>query len=120
MHALLWLQDNTTVAKCYDWDETKCAKGFVQKNYTDNSRINHIVPKSNVKLINSDDLKIYGCPFEESLLIVSRQSRFTFQKDDVISSSQAEGIFHKITDIVSTGNVPRFINRVFCYSASKI
>ena len=60
---------------------------------------------SNAKLINSDDLKIYGCPFEESLLVVSRQSRIVFQKDDVISSSQAEGIFHKITDIVSTGKV---------------
>lgn len=77
----------------------------MQKNYTDNSRINQIVPKSNTKLINSDDLKIYGCPFEESLLIVSRQSRIIFQEDDVISSSQAEGIFHKITKIVSTGKV---------------
>ena len=58
---------------------------------------------SNVKLINSDDLKLYGCPVEDNLVIVAKQSRIKFQKEDVISSTQAEGIFHKIQDITYTG-----------------
>lgn len=59
---------------------------------------------SNVKLIDSGDLKIYGCPVEQNLVIVAKQSRIKFRKEDVISSTQAEGIFHKIQDIANTGN----------------
>ena len=95
---------NVTTPRCYDWNESKCAKGFVQKNYADNSRVNEIVPMSNVKLVNSDDLKLYGCPVEDNLVIVAKQSRIKFRKEDVISSTQAEGIFHKIQDITYTGN----------------
>ncbi len=58
---------------------------------------------SNVKLINSDDFKLYGCPVEDNLVIVAKQSSIKFQKEDVISSTQAEGIFHKIQDITYTG-----------------
>ena len=96
---------NATTPRCYDWNESKCAKGFVQKNYADNSRVNEIVPMSNVKLVNSDDLKLYGCPVEDNLVIVAKQSRLKFRKEDVISSTQAEGIFHKIQDITYTGNL---------------
>ena len=94
---------NATVPKCYDWNESKCSKGFVQKDYADNSRINQIVPKSNVKLINSEDLKLYACPIDDTLVIVAKQSSIKFRKDDVISSTQAEGIFHKIQDVTNTG-----------------
>ncbi len=94
---------NATTPRCYDWNESKCAKGFVHKNYADISRINQIVLMSNVKLINSDDLELYACPVEDNLVIVAKQSRIKFRKEDVISSTQAEGIFHKIQDIISTG-----------------
>ena len=97
------VQDNSTSPKCYGWDERKCAKGFVQKDYKDNSRINKVVPMSNVKLINSIDLKLYGCPVEDSLVIVTKQSSMKLKKEDVISSAQAEGVFHKIQDIIYTG-----------------
>ena len=75
----------------------------MKKNYGDDSRINQIVPKSNVKLINSDDLKLYGCPVEGTFVIVAKQSKMKFRKDDVISSTQAEGVFHKIQDVTKTG-----------------
>ena len=75
----------------------------MKKNYGDDSRINQIVPKSNVKLINSDDLKLYGCPVEDTFVIVAKQSKMKFRKDDVISSTQAEGIFHKVQDVTNTG-----------------
>ena len=58
---------------------------------------------SNVKPINSDDLKLYGCPVEENLVIVTKQSSMKLEIGDVISSTQAEGVFHKIQDITNTG-----------------
>ena len=61
------------------------------------------MPKSNVKLINSDDLELYGCPVDDTFVIVAKQSKIKFREDDVISSTQAEGIFHKIQDVTSTG-----------------
>ena len=75
----------------------------MKKDFGDDSRINQIVPKSNVKIINSDDLKLYGCPVEDTLVIVAKQSKMKFRKDDVISSTQAEGIFHKIQGVTNTG-----------------
>ncbi|XP_028418435.1 uncharacterized protein LOC114543780 isoform X2 [Dendronephthya gigantea] len=94
--------DNSTSPRCYGWDERKCAKGFVKKDYEDTSRIDKVVTMSNVKLINSDDLKLYGCPVEENLVIVTKQSSIKFKKGDIISSTQAEGVFHKIEDIAYT------------------
>ena len=58
---------------------------------------------SNVKAINSAELEIYGCQVEDELVIVAKKSLIKFQKEDVISSTQAEGIFHKIKDILYTG-----------------
>ncbi|XP_028400060.1 uncharacterized protein LOC114523362 [Dendronephthya gigantea] len=94
--------NNTTVPGCYDWNEIKCAKGFVQKNYDDKSRINHVELISNVKLVNSDELVIYGCPNENNLIVVTKKDRVNFKRRDIISSTQAEGIFHKIQEITFT------------------
>ena len=95
---------NATLPRCYGWNENKCRKGFVRKNYGDRSRIDQIVTKSNIKIINSDDLKLYGCPVEDTFVVVAKQSKMKFRKGDVISSTQAEGIFHKIHDVANTGN----------------
>lgn len=57
----------------------------------------------NVKLVNSDDLVIYGCPVEENLIIVTNKDKMHVKKKDIISSTQAEGIFHIVEEIAYTG-----------------
>ncbi|XP_028399971.1 uncharacterized protein LOC114523292 [Dendronephthya gigantea] len=114
--------DNSTSPICYGWDERKCTKGFVLKDYEDTSRIDKVVTMSNVKLINSDDLKLYGCPVEEGFVIVTKQSSMKLEKGDIISSTQAEGVFHKIKDIAFTDQhvlmsvIPATLEEAISYS----
>ena len=65
--------------------------------------MNKIVSKSNVKLVTPEDAIIYACPVEDDLVVVAKKSRLKFEKENVISSAQAEGIFHKIEEVQYTG-----------------
>ncbi|XP_074657284.1 uncharacterized protein LOC141910490 [Tubulanus polymorphus] len=86
--------------KCSSWNSTKCPGGFIRPDYSDSSRILNTVFKDGVKSIAADQATVFKCPVtigssDSSILVVDRPMK-NLTRGDVIVSSQADGVFHKI------------------------
>ena len=95
---------------CPTWNERRCGQGFVLKDYSDITRINNIVTSSKLKVIKSKQEVLYKCPNGDHSVIILRKRKLFVKTGDIISSTQAEGIFHKITKAIYFGkNCANFV-----------
>ena len=93
-------QANSFYAFCPTWNERRCGQGFVLKDYSDTTRIDNIVTSSKLKVINSKQEVLYKCPNGDHSVLILRKRKLYVKIGDILSSTQAEGIFHKITKAI--------------------
>ena len=93
-------QANSSYAFCPTWNERRCGQGFVLKDYSDTTRIDNIVTSSKLKVINSKQEVLYKCPNGDHSVLILRNRKLYVKIGDILSSTQAEGIFHKITKAI--------------------
>ena len=96
--------------RCRAWNETRCPHGLVQVDYTDPSRINSTLLKSNVKVIDPNSTIIYSCPVllpgqDDATSMFVAPRGLGIKVGDVLSSAQARGVMHKVNDITNAGKI---------------
>jgi len=77
-------------------------------DYTDPNRINSTLLKSNVKVIDPNTAIIYSCPVllpgqDDATSVFVAPRDLGIKVGDVLSSAQAGGVMHKVTDTTNTG-----------------
>lgn len=58
-------------------------------------------------MVRSDEAILYSCPVEGNNIVVVTKDVLNIEVGSIISSTQAEGIFHKVTNILNLGKVTR-------------
>lgn len=97
------LQIDSNKGFCNTWNETRCPQGFVLKDYSDESRINNIVASKKLKLITGKEATLYKCPAKRGSVIVAKKDVLIGNSGDIISSTQAQGILHKVSNVAYQG-----------------
>jgi len=93
-------------------------------DYTDPNRINSTILKSNVKVIDPNTAIIYSCPVllpgqDDATSVFVAPRDLGIKAGDVLSSAQAGGVMHKVTDTTNTGKIYTCTLResvISCYS----
>jgi hypothetical protein len=76
---------------------------MVHVDYSDPKRIDNIVYKKNVKIVDPNITKIYNCPIQipgvdNSSAVLVVPTKLGLKEGDILLSAQAGGLMHKIRD----------------------
>ncbi|XP_031553781.1 uncharacterized protein LOC116290811, partial [Actinia tenebrosa] len=90
-------------ATCRTWNETRCPNGEVKIDYSDPTRIENTQIKGNVTIISPEKVTMYRCAandLDDNIVTVFVfNANLTLKPGNVISSNQAGGVFHKVSDV---------------------
>ncbi|KAI8480739.1 hypothetical protein Bbelb_415320 [Branchiostoma belcheri] len=90
---------------CKVWDEDRCSRGFIQPLYNDTSRIEKILISHNVEYVPLEGNILYRCPVRFSswgATMFVNEGKLDIQIGKVLSSPQANGVLHKVEQVVKT------------------
>ncbi|XP_028408108.1 uncharacterized protein LOC114530701 [Dendronephthya gigantea] len=101
---------------CKSWNDTRCPDGRVHADYSDPKRVENVVYKKNVKIVDPKITKIYNCPIqvageEDSSLVLVAPAKLGLKVGDVLLSGQAGGLMHKVSDTTEKGNFTFILGR---------